>query len=64
MAIREITTIPEPILRRKARKVTDFGHELQIIIDDMVDCHRLNLMSVKRKTVIITTKLRPFRRIR
>ena len=40
MAIREITTIPEPILRRKARKVTDFGPELQIIIDDMVETMR------------------------
>jgi peptide deformylase len=40
MAIREISTIPEPILRRKARKVTDFGPELQIIIDDMVETMR------------------------
>jgi len=40
MAIREIVTIPEPILRRKARKVTDFGPELQAIIDDMVETMR------------------------
>ena len=40
MAILEIVTIPEPILRRKARKVTDFGPELQTIIDDMVETMR------------------------
>jgi len=40
MAIREIVTIPEPILRRKAHKVTDFGPELQTIIDEMVETMR------------------------
>ena len=37
MALREIVTIPEPVLRRKARKVTDFGSGLQTLIDDMVE---------------------------
>ena len=37
MALREIVTIPEPVLRRKARKVTDFGPGLQTLIDDMVE---------------------------
>ena len=37
MTLREIVTIPEPVLRRKARKVTDFGQGLQILIDDMVE---------------------------
>jgi len=36
MAIREIVTLPDPVLRRKARKVTDFGPALQTLIDDMV----------------------------
>lgn len=40
MALREIVTIPEPILRKKARKVTDFGPELQSLIDDMVETMR------------------------
>jgi peptide deformylase len=40
MALREIVTVPEPVLRRKARKVTDFGHELQALIDDMVETMR------------------------
>lgn len=40
MAIRKIVTIPEPVLRRKARKVTDFGPELQALIDDMIDTMR------------------------
>jgi peptide deformylase len=40
MALREIVTIPEPVLRKKARKVTDFGPELQKLIDDMVETMR------------------------
>ncbi len=40
MAIRKIVTLPEPVLRRKARKVTDFGPELQTLIDDMVETMR------------------------
>jgi peptide deformylase len=40
MALREIVTIPEPVLRKKARKVTDFGPELQALIDDMVETMR------------------------
>lgn len=40
MAIREIITLPHPVLRRKARKVTDFGPELQNLIDDMVETMR------------------------
>jgi peptide deformylase len=41
MAIRQIITIPEPILRRKARKVTDFGPDLQTLLDDMVETMRI-----------------------
>ena len=40
MAIREIVTLPAPILRNKARKVTNFGSELQTLIDDMVETMR------------------------
>jgi peptide deformylase len=40
MALREIVTLPNPILRRKTRKVTDFGPELQTLIDDMVETLR------------------------
>lgn len=40
MAIREIITIPHETLRRKARKVTSFGAELQTLIDDMVETMR------------------------
>jgi peptide deformylase len=40
MAIREIVTLPAPVLRRKARKVTTFGPELQNLIDDMVETMR------------------------
>jgi peptide deformylase len=40
MALREIVFIPDPVLRKKARKVTDFGPELQTLIDDMVETMR------------------------
>ena len=41
MAIREIITVPNKILRGKARKVTSFGAELQTLIDDMVETMRV-----------------------
>jgi peptide deformylase len=41
MAIREIVTLPQPILRHKAHKVTDFGPDIQSLADDMVETMRL-----------------------
>ena len=40
MAARKIITVPEPVLRRKAHRVTDFGADLQTLIDDMVETMR------------------------
>jgi peptide deformylase len=40
MALRKIVTLPEPVLRRKARKIIDFGPELQTLLDDMVETMR------------------------
>ena len=40
MALIEIITNPNPVLRQKARKVTDFGEELQTLIDNMVETMR------------------------
>jgi len=40
MPVRPIITHPAPVLRRKARKVTDFGPEIQKIIDDMIETMR------------------------
>jgi peptide deformylase len=40
MAVREIITLPHQTLRRKARKVTDFGPDLNTLIDDMVETMR------------------------
>ena len=40
MAIREILTVPHELLKRKARKVTDFGPGLQTLIDDMLETMR------------------------
>jgi peptide deformylase len=37
MPTREIIHTPHPTLRKKAEKVTDFGPELQSLIDDMVE---------------------------
>ena len=41
MAVRDIVTMPDPILYRKARKVTDFGKEMQTLVDDMVETMRV-----------------------
>lgn len=40
MAQREIVTPPHPVLRQKSRPVTDFGFELQKLIDDMIETMR------------------------
>jgi peptide deformylase len=40
MAVLEIVTIPDAVLRRKARKVTAFDKEFQILVDDMVETMR------------------------
>lgn len=40
MAIREIITTPNPVLRRKAHKITTFDKDLQVLIDDMVETVR------------------------
>lgn len=37
MASREIVIVPHPALRKKAEKVSDFGSDLQQLIDDMVE---------------------------
>jgi peptide deformylase len=37
MASREIIIVPHPALRKKAKKVTNFGPDLQQLIDDMVE---------------------------
>ncbi len=40
MTIREIKSLPEPVLRRKAHKITTYDKELQVLIDDMVETMR------------------------
>ena len=40
MALRKIVTLPDPVLRRKARTVTTFDKNLQTLIDDMVETMR------------------------
>ncbi len=40
MAIREIVTIPDAVLRRKAHKVTNFDKDFQTLVDDMVETMR------------------------
>lgn len=40
MAIRNILTLPDPILRRKARVVTKFDKDFQTIVDDMIETMR------------------------
>ncbi len=40
MGLRTIVTLPDPILRRKARPITAFDKELQTLIDDMIETMR------------------------
>lgn len=40
MALREIITLPDPILRRKARKVTNFDGDFQQLVNDMIETMR------------------------
>jgi peptide deformylase len=40
MTIRTIVTLPDPVLRRKARAVTTFDKKLQTVIDDMIETMR------------------------
>ena len=40
MTLRKIVTLPDPVLRRKARSVTQFDKNLQTLIDDMVETMR------------------------
>ncbi len=40
MPVREIVTLPQAILRRKAHKVSEFGPDFQTLVDDMVETMR------------------------
>jgi len=40
MALRTIVTLPEPVLRRKARPITKFDDNLKKLIDDMIETMR------------------------
>lgn len=40
MTIRNIVTIPNEILKRKARTVTDFGKDFQSLVNDMIETMR------------------------
>ncbi|MFW6105714.1 MAG: peptide deformylase [Chloroflexota bacterium] len=37
MAVLQIRTLPDPVLRQKAKKVTKIDNSLQKLIDDMID---------------------------
>ncbi len=40
MALKTIVTLPDPVLRRKAHKVTTFDKDLQVFVDDMIETMR------------------------
>ena len=40
MALRPIVTMPDPVLKRKAKPITKFDKDLQSLIDDMIDTMR------------------------
>jgi peptide deformylase len=41
MTLREIVTLPDPVLRRKARTVTRFDADLQSLVEDMIETMRV-----------------------
>ena len=40
MGLRTIATLPDPVLRRKAHKVTTFDKDLQVLVEDMIETLR------------------------
>jgi len=40
MALLDVVLVPEPVLRRKAHKVTDYGKDFQELVTNMVDTLR------------------------
>lgn len=40
MSILQIVTVPDPLLRRKAHKVTNFEKDFQIMVDNMIETMR------------------------
>ncbi len=40
MAVREIISLPAEVLRKKARKISDFGAGFQTFVDDMIETMR------------------------
>ncbi len=40
MTLLDIIAVPDPILRRKAHKVTDFGKDFQTLVTNMIDTMR------------------------
>jgi len=40
MGLRKIIYIPDPVLRKKAHKITSFDKDLNLLIDDMIDTLR------------------------
>ena len=40
MATRTIVTLPDPVLRRKARPITAFDRDLQTLVDEMIESMR------------------------
>jgi peptide deformylase len=40
MAVLEIISVPDPILRRKTHKVTDFGKDFQTLVTNMIETMR------------------------
>lgn len=61
MPMREVTTLPDQILRKKARSVQAFTPELQALIDDMIETMRAApgvglaapQISISRRVVVI-----------
>ncbi len=47
MAIRNIVTVEDPVLRKTSRKVEKFDEKLAMLLDDMKSCGRSGRYSQK-----------------
>ena len=61
MSIRPVLYLPDPVLRKKARKVTRFNNQLETLITDMIDTMRMsngvglaaNQVGIEQKVCVI-----------
>ena len=58
MSIRKIYQYPEPVLRKKARKIEDFTPELKVLIEDMAETIKDDLHDMEYDLLSMCESLR------